>query len=148
MMEDDSKRIQEVFGLFDLNGEGIIETRDLGNVMRGLWRCPTEEELSRWIEEVDPKKTGKLSFSSFLSLLKKTKPIDIEEAKKELLDSFKVFDQEKNGFIQEGELRHILGSLGEKLTETEINELIQDARPGEDGWIDYKMLTDRMLSNK
>ena len=43
----------EAFSLFDKNGDGVITTGELGEVMRTLGENPTESELLRIINEVD-----------------------------------------------------------------------------------------------
>ncbi|OIR56733.1 MAG: calmodulin [Amphiamblys sp. WSBS2006] len=139
-------QIKDIFSLFDLSGTKTIETKDLGTVLRALWRCPTEEDVAEYIKTIDPESTGKVTLDAFEDLLKKTPPINIVHAKEELQQSFRVFDPNKRGVIQEAELRHILTSLGERLTDEEANEFIQDASPDKDGWINYEELIGRMLS--
>ncbi len=43
----------EAFALFDKNGDGVITTKELGEVMRTLGENPTETELIQIINEVD-----------------------------------------------------------------------------------------------
>ncbi len=43
----------EAFSMFDKNGDGVITTKELGEVMRTLGENPTETELVRIINEVD-----------------------------------------------------------------------------------------------
>ena len=47
-------------------------------------------------------------------MARKMKDTDSEE---EILEAFKVFDKDGNGFISAAELRHIMTNLGEKLTD-------------------------------
>lgn len=66
-----------------------------------------------------------IDFPEFLSLMaRKMKDTDTEE---ELIEAFKVFDRDGNGFISTAELRHIMTNLGEKLTDEEIDEMIREA---------------------
>ena len=46
--------------MFDKNGDGVITTKELGEVMRTLGENPTETELVHIINEVDI--DGKLFF--------------------------------------------------------------------------------------
>ena len=43
----------EAFSMFDKNGDGVITTKELGEVMRTLGENPTETELVHIINEVD-----------------------------------------------------------------------------------------------
>jgi Ca2+-binding EF-hand superfamily protein len=51
-------------------------------------------------------------------MARKMKDTDSEE---EILEAFKVFDKDGNGFISAAELRHIMTNLGEKLTDEEVD---------------------------
>ena len=47
-----------------------------------------------------------------------------------------VFDRDNNGFISAAELRHVMTSIGEKLTDDEVDEMIREADQDGDGRID------------
>ena len=44
---------KDVFSLFDDDNDGIISTRQLGDVLRKLGMSPTEGEVNEMIEKVD-----------------------------------------------------------------------------------------------
>lgn len=46
----------------------------------------------------------------------------------EFIRGFQVFDKEGNGYIGQGELKYVLTSLGEKLSEEEVDELLQGVK--------------------
>ena len=52
------------------------------------------------------------------------------------LISAQVFDRDNNGFISAAELRHVMTSIGEKLTDDEVDEMIREADQDGDGRID------------
>merc|ERR1712224_503705 len=60
------------------------------------------------------------------------------DSEEEILEAFKVFDKDGNGFISAAELRHIMTNLGEKLTDEEIDEMIREADIDGDGQINYE----------
>ena len=54
----------------------------------------------------------------------------------ELRAAFEVFDRDGNGTISADELRHLMKSIGEDLTDQDIDEMIKEADKDGDGNID------------
>lgn len=80
----------------------------------------------------------KLPLIEFLTMMaRKMKDTDSEE---EIREAFKVFDRDNNGFISAAELRHVMTSIGEKLTDDEVDEMIREADQDGDGRIDCMIL--------
>jgi calmodulin len=69
-------------------------------------------------------------------MARKMKDTDSEE---EIREAFKVFDRDNNGFISAAELRHVMTSIGEKLTDDEVDEMIREADQDGDGRIDCEL---------
>jgi len=75
-------------------------------------------------------------------MARKVKDTDSEE---EIKEAFKVFDKDNNGFISAAELRHVMTSLGEKLTDEEVDEMIREADVDGDGRINYEEFVKMMV---
>ncbi|KAI4187945.1 MAG: hypothetical protein L6R41_002481 [Letrouitia leprolyta] len=127
----------------DKDGDGQITTKELGTVMRSLGQNPSESELQDMINEVDADNNGTIDFPEFLTMMaRKMKDTDSEE---EIREAFKVFDRDNNGFISAAELRHVMTSIGEKLTDDEVDEMIREADQDGDGRIDYNEFVQLMM---
>ena len=92
-------------------------------------------ELNDMIAQDDYDGNGTMDFPEFLSLMvKKMKDTSSDE---KILDVFKSFDKDGNGYVSASELRSIMMSLGEILTDVEVDEMIREADTNGDGQIDY-----------
>lgn len=58
---------------------------------------------------------------------------------------FQVFDRDNNGFISATELRHVMKSLGEALTDEEVDEMIEQADVNGDGQVNYEEFVKMMM---
>ncbi|WOL08907.1 neo-calmodulin [Canna indica] len=142
--EDQIAEFQETFCLFDRDGDGCITLGELSTVIKSLGLKPSEEELHEMISEVDADGNGAIEFEEFLSLMaRKMKETDSDE---ELREAFKVFDKDQNGFISKYELRNVMISLGEKLTDEEADQMIKEADLDGDGQVNYEEFVKMMVS--
>lgn len=62
------------------------------------------------------------------------------DTEQELLNAFKVFDKDGSGTISIEELRNVLRSLGENLTDAELDEMVKLADRNGDGHIDCECM--------
>merc|ERR1719474_153202 len=104
--------------------------------MKSLSTSVTEAELNDILSEVDKDQDGKIDFPEFLSMMERK--MSQNEESDELREVFKAFDIDGNGFISASELSHVMTKLGEKLTDEEINEMIQEADTNKAGKVSYE----------
>ncbi|KAK9696251.1 EF-hand domain pair [Popillia japonica] len=136
LSEDQVAEFKEAFMLFDKDEDGTITMAELGVVMRSLGQRPTETELRDMVNEVDQDGNGTIEFNEFLQMMsKKMKDADGEE---ELREAFRVFDKNNDGLISSNELRHVMTSLGERLSEEEVDDMIKEADMDGDGQVNYE----------
>jgi len=127
---------RQAFETFDTDKTGDITIEELAAVFRSLGQNPSETELQDIISEVDTDRDGTISFSEFISMMtRKTSNTDIEA---EIRAAFDVFDSDKCGYIKAEELRGVMSSIGEKLTDSEIEEMISLVDTDGDGKISFE----------
>lgn len=76
-------------------------------------------------------------------MVRKIKEAEMDD---ELIEAFKVFDTNGNGYITVHELRNVMITLGEFLTPDEVDELVKEADLDNDGQINYEEFIKIMMS--
>lgn len=133
--------LKQAFGFFDKESKGVVTTTEIGSVLKNLGLFPTEKELEAMLSEIDIDGDGEFSFDEFVQLMfnmGNLEEISPEQEEKDLKDAFRVFDRTGNGYITSSDLRSVLHCLGEKLTEEEIEDMIEEVDIDGDGRIDYE----------
>ena len=72
--------------------------------------------------------------------VKKQNQFSINFFKISYFSPFSIFDKDDDGFIPVNEMRNILQSLGDKMTEHELDEMMVAADSDQDGFINYEGL--------
>ncbi|KAJ9074306.1 hypothetical protein DSO57_1003097 [Entomophthora muscae] len=132
---DQISELNEAFALFDKNGDGSISVEELGEVMKSLGQNPTPDELQAMIKEADADGDGTIDQEEFQILMaRRLQGCDFEQ---EQQAAFRVFDQNGDGYISKSELKQVMSSLGEKLSDADLDEMIREADIDGDGQISY-----------
>ncbi|XP_024436472.1 centrin-1 [Desmodus rotundus] len=131
LTEDQKQEVREAFDLFDADGSGTIDVKELKVAMRALGFEPRKEEMKKMIAEVDKEGTGKISFNDFLAVM--TQKMAEKDTKEEILKAFRLFDDDETGKISFKNLKRVANELGENLTDEELQEMIDEADRDGDG---------------
>lgn len=91
--------------------------------MRALGFEPKKEEIKRISEEFD--KGGFITSADFINLM--TKRMTEKEVNKEIMKAFQLFDDSHKGKITFDDLKRVANELGEKISDEELLEMIEEA---------------------
>ena len=140
LLDDAQKaRLQRAFGIFDKDDSGKISHTEMMGVLRLLGNNPTNGELEDIIRAIDLNKDGFIDFDEFARVWWVREQQQLEaDFETELELAFKVFDTDGSGVITREELREKLTTLGEKLSEEEVEELLAEADTDKSGTISFE----------
>lgn len=139
---DQTAEYKEAFALFDKKGTGSISRESLGELLRALGQNPTQAEVA----ELASQAPRDIDFNTFLAILNRPNGFKPAGTLDEFIRGFQVFDKEGNGYIGAGELRYVLTSLGEKLSDEEVDELLKGVHVESDGNINYEQFVRQILA--
>ena len=141
--EEKLAELREVFQGHDKDNDGFIVYKDLSTIIRGYGFLPSEIELVELLKTMDK---GEDSLYDFKDLLKILNGRINEPREEELLEAFKALDREETGLISNQELKNILASLSDRISDSEIEEIIDYCYLDKDDRINYEEFVRMMLS--
>merc|ERR1712096_39913 len=133
LTDDQIQEIREAFDLFDTDGSGTIDAKELKVAMRALGFEPKKEEVRKMISDVDKDGSGVIDFMEFMDMM--TIKMAERDPREEMLKAFKLFDDDNTGKISFKNLKRVAKELGESMTDDELQEMIDEADRDGDGEI-------------
>lgn len=168
MAQLDEAEVKEVFKLFDQEGGNTIKIREIGTVMRSLGLSPPEAALKEMREEArkaDTYGSDKVDYEQFQHFVKRAQ----EMSSKQDSDITKEVGYVKTGMlhffdkvpakelreappdtVKLTDLRHLMMTMGEKLSEDELEELMKDLRSScevVDGRVKFEDFVKMIMTN-
>merc|ERR1712048_1145872 len=113
LTDEQKQEIREAFDLFDTDGSGTIDAKELRVAMRALGFEPKKEEIKKMM-------TAKMSE---------------KDSREEIRKAFRLFDDDETGFITLKNLRRVAKEIGENMTDEELQEMIEEADRDGDGQV-------------
>jgi len=117
---------KEAFGVYDMffGDKGQVDTMKVADILRSMKLTPTNKAVQK-ITGVTKPGEKKITIEEFMPIyaqLSKEKDVG---GYPDFMEAMSVYDKESNGTVIAAELRHLLLSLGEKLSESEVDEILK-----------------------
>jgi len=101
-----------------------------------------KQEVLELMREYDRNETGYIGFEEFKEIL--TEKIAAQDPQEELSKAFKMFDDDSSGVITFRNLKRVARELGEKLSDDELQAMIDEFDKDLDGGINEAEFTNIM----
>ena len=136
------EEIREAFNLFDTDGSGTIDPKELKEAMKTLGFEAKNQSIYQMISDIDKDGSGSIDFEEFLDMM--TAKISDTDSKEDIRKVFNLFDDDNTGKISLKNLKRVAKELGENMTDDELVEMIQRADKDKDGEINFEEFYDIM----
>ena len=124
LTEEEIEEIREAFAMFDTEGSGTIDPRELKAAMHSLGfekKSPTVYEMICDLED----RGNDVDFDEFLDAI--SSKLGNRETKEGIDRIFDLFDDDKTGSINLNNIRRVAKELGETMSLDELKEMLQRA---------------------
>ena len=129
--------LTKIFRLYDEDKDGFVDFVYLPEMMRSAGAIFMDSDLERPMETIRTINGADIfNHKDFVELC--TKFINNDETEEDLIEAFKFWDTDNSGRVATEDIRRALTTLGDKLSEDEINAFIKEADPDNIGAIDYE----------
>ena len=133
LTEEQKQEIKEAFDLFDTEGQGRIDAKELKVAMSALGFNPKKEEIRKYLSDYDREGTGTIEYQDFLDLM--TIKMQERDPIEEMRQAFRLFIDDESDRISLRHLKRVAKELGENMNDEELQEMIDEADRDGDGEI-------------
>ncbi|CAF0770731.1 unnamed protein product [Rotaria sordida] len=116
------RELRDAFDLFDKNHSGTISAKELQGVLKALNIKASDKETEKLMKQMDENNSGDIDFKEFQKAIAPS--FFKKYSRHELLDAFKKFDTDGNGYLTFDELQTVLLRLNNNLKPNDIKAIM------------------------
>ncbi|XP_022956672.1 probable calcium-binding protein CML16 [Cucurbita moschata] len=141
LQSDQLKQLHDIFRRFDMNSDGSLTQLELGALLRSLGIKPSGDQLHSLLSNMDSNGNGSIEFEELVNAILPDLNDNILVNQEQLMEVFKSFDRDGNGFITASELAGSMAKMGHPLSYRELSEMMRQADTDGDGVISFNEFT-------
>lgn len=156
--KDQVEEWKDYWELFDTEGQGKIYWNQIGSAIRSFGWAPTNEQWQGVVHKANggeedsmPTKEDlnrkQISFDEFLPVLAEVSKLPSTGTKEDFTEGMKVFDKDSNGYVLAVEIQHVLGSLGEALSQEEVQAIFKGVETNSSGMMKYEEFVKHIMAD-
>jgi Ca2+-binding EF-hand superfamily protein len=133
--EETMNELKEAFKLFDSKNTGEIDARELKAIMKAFGIEVKKQDIRDLYAEMGKDIKEGLNLSEFVGVM--TSKMGPRDSKEEIFKVFKLFDEDGLNKISYKNLKKIAAEVGEKLSDEELREMLEEADRDGDGSLNF-----------
>ncbi|KAK9118820.1 hypothetical protein Scep_016913 [Stephania cephalantha] len=134
---DQLKQLKDIFTRFDMDSDGSLTHLELAALLRSLGLKPSGDQIHALLANIDFNNNGSIEFDELVSLILPDVNDEILINQEQLLEVFRSFDRDGNGYITAAELAGAMAKMGQPLTYRELTDMMREADMDGDGVISF-----------
>lgn len=134
---DQLNQLKVIFSRFDMDADGSLTILELAALLRSLGLKPSGDQIHALLSNVDANGNGAVEFEELVNAIMPDVNDEILVNQEQLMEVFRSFDRDGNGYITAAELAGAMAKMGQPLTYKELTEMIREADVDGDGVISF-----------
>merc|ERR1712216_16979 len=122
LSETEKAEVKEAFDLFDGDGSGAIDAKELYVAIQALGFEPTEDEIDKMVKDIDADGNAQVELSEFYEMM--SGKMSEKDATEEMKKAFALFDVDKKGKINVKDLERVASEIGESTKPEDLQDVV------------------------
>lgn len=136
--------VRKAFDWCDADHNNYLDTEEFAKSLRLSGQNPSQADIKRLKAEFDQDNDGVFDFDEFTAVVCRGY-VSKDAMRKKAMQAFAVFDTDESGTISLQELRRIMTTYGEDMTDEEVDDLFHELDTNDDGQLEIQELVDVLL---
>ena len=132
LSKEEKQDLTEMFQKFDKNNDGVLSKEEIMEGFKNiLGEVEAQAEVDRIMKDIDIDNDGQIDYNEFIMAAVNRQQVFNKD---KLEATFKMFDEDGNGFISNDEIKSLFQGLGSD-SENIVNEIVKQVDENNDGQI-------------